>query len=178
MNDTQKILVIAVLVAVMAASMYVFFYKKQEVSVLAEQEISMVQEPEALPEQEPIFAKEEKTVLQEIRSKEDFEKLLARKDKPLVVKFATAWCPPCKALKPIFENVSELESARAQFATIDVDNFADKGYVDQFSIQGVPTIIVFNQGKEADRIVGLPNKSGLTPKQALQEQLSKHWRSK
>lgn len=167
MNDKQKIGVVAVLVAVAVLSVYLLFYKKQHVPMIVEQEISVVQEPEVIQEQDLQAA------LQELRSKEDFEKLLARKDRVVVIKFSTEWCPPCKALKPIYKTTSELEGKNAYFAAVDLELFPDKTYLDQFGVQGFPTIIVFDNGKEVDRMVGFPNKEGLTPKQVLKEFVSK-----
>lgn len=169
MNDTQKIGVVAALASVMAVSAYMFFYKKQDAPSIYEQEISVISEPDIIQEQGP------QASLEELSSKEAFEKLLARTDKIVVIKFSTEWCPPCKALKPIYKTTSELESNNAYFATVDLDTFPDKTYLEKFGVKGFPTIIVFDKGKEVNRVVGFPNREGLTPKQALKEQLSKYW---
>lgn len=69
-----------------------------------------------------------------------------------VVKFEAAWCGPCQALKPIFEQVqSQVEGV--EFVTVDIDN--DSKTAVEMKITSVPTLVFLKDGEEQDRIVGL-----------------------
>lgn len=78
-----------------------------------------------------------------------------------VVDFWAEWCGPCKALGPIFEELSK-EIKNVKFAKLNVDESgeiaADQG------VRGIPTLIIYKDGSEIDRIVGLLPKDALKKK--------------
>ncbi len=78
-----------------------------------------------------------------------------------VVDFWAAWCPPCKALAPIFEKVAK-RNKKVGFFKVDVD--ANSSLANKFEIRGIPTIIFFADGKEVDRLVGLVSEEVLHSK--------------
>ena len=65
--------------------------------------------------------------------------------------FTADWCQPCKRTRPIVEELNR-EQTEAAFQIIDVDDNID--LVKSFSVQAVPTFILFDEGKEINRIVG------------------------
>ena len=65
--------------------------------------------------------------------------------------FTADWCQPCKKTKPIVEELNR-EQTTAGFQIIDVDDNAD--LVKTFSVQAVPTFILFSDGIEKNRIIG------------------------
>ncbi|WP_029905128.1 thioredoxin [Prevotella sp. 10(H)] len=75
------------------------------------------------------------------------------------VDFWAAWCGPCRRMAPILDELSKEYKSSLKVGKLNVDNYKkfsiDKG------IQGLPTIVVYKDGKEVDRIVGLVSKSKL-----------------
>jgi thioredoxin 1 len=79
----------------------------------------------------------------------------------VVIDFWADWCGPCKMLGPIFEELSK-EIKIAHFAKVNVDETgnlaADNG------VRGMPTLVLFKNGEEVDRIVGFSSKESLKRK--------------
>lgn len=79
--------------------------------------------------------------------------------KPYVVDFYATWCPPCKKLAPIFHEMENRYSDKADFGSIDIDE--EQALASSMGIEGVPTIIVFadkSMKQELGRVVGFdPN---------------------
>lgn len=69
-----------------------------------------------------------------------------------VKKFSAAWCGPCKALAPIFENV-KTKFNNIKFESIDVDQQFE--IASKYSIRSVPTVIIEKNGKEIERFSGV-----------------------
>jgi len=77
-----------------------------------------------------------------------------------VVDFWADWCGPCKMMAPILEDVSFDLSGEVSFAAVNVDNNTSLG--ESMEIMSIPTMIVYVNGKEVDRIVGARSKQSLT----------------
>jgi len=78
----------------------------------------------------------------------------------VVIDFYADWCPPCKALAPIFEQLAEKYSKYGiAFARVNVDK--NSKLADKLSIMAVPTLIFFKKGKELFRRVGFLNRKEL-----------------
>ena len=82
---------------------------------------------------------------------------VAQSDVPVLLDFGATWCGPCKALKPIMEDVSKTYAGRAKVFYVDTDK-APKTAV-KFSVASVPTVVFLKGGKELDRIIGLRAKA-------------------
>lgn len=69
----------------------------------------------------------------------------------VAVKFSAVWCAPCKPVAAIFKRLSD-EFDKIEFQSIDVDDQPD--LAKEFKIRSVPTVILFKDGQEIDRLVG------------------------
>jgi len=67
-----------------------------------------------------------------------------------VVKFSAKWCMPCQMLKPVYEELKN-EINDVKFLEIDID---DSNVPSMYSVRSVPTIILFKDGEEVERVVG------------------------
>ena len=86
-------------------------------------------------------------------TQQNFEAEVLRSKVPVVVDFWAEWCGPCRALAPIFEKLSKEFDGKIKFAKLNVEN--EGILAGEFSIRGIPTQIIFYNGNETERIVGL-----------------------
>lgn len=70
-----------------------------------------------------------------------------------LVDFHANWCGPCRMLAPVLEEVAQEVKGKAVVAKIDIDQ--EQGTANRFQITSVPTMILFKNGKEVNRLVGL-----------------------
>lgn len=82
---------------------------------------------------------------------ENFDSEVLKSDKPVVVDFFATWCGPCKRMKPNLEAFASASEA-VKVVMADVDGLQDM--LPDYDIVSVPTIVLFNQGKEVKRRSG------------------------
>lgn len=82
---------------------------------------------------------------------EDFAARVLESEKPVVVDFWAAWCPPCRQMNPVIEELA-LEHPELSFFTIDAD--ANHQTVISHGVMSMPTFLVFRDGREVARLVG------------------------
>lgn len=88
---------------------------------------------------------------------EDFAKVIAKG--VTLVDFYADWCGPCRMIAPIVEELSNEMHGVATIAKIDIDKHQNAPST--YGVTSIPTIIIFKDGKEADRVVGVRDKEAL-----------------
>jgi len=91
--------------------------------------------------------------------KKSFKELISSPDTPVLVDFYATWCGPCQTLSPIVQDVSHEMGDALKVIKVDIDK--NQGAAQQFQIQGVPTLILFKNGKAVWRQSGLMTKRDL-----------------
>lgn len=92
-------------------------------------------------------------------SDNNFEKDVLQSERPVLVDFWAPWCAPCRMIAPMVEAVAEEYNGRATVAKLNVDESA--AVSQRFGIKGIPTLIVFKNGAEEERVVGATSKDNL-----------------
>jgi len=77
----------------------------------------------------------------------------------MLVDFWAEWCGPCKMLAPILEEIANEQEGVLRIAKVDVDQAPDLAR--RFEVMSIPTMIVFNEGTPAKRLVGAKGKQQL-----------------
>ncbi|MBT6807971.1 MAG: thioredoxin fold domain-containing protein [Flavobacteriales bacterium] len=83
---------------------------------------------------------------------------ILKKNKTVLIDFSTQWCVPCKKMNPIIE---EIQSENSEVKVLFIDADVNKELIKKYQIQGVPVFIIFKNGKEAYRNIGVVSKSDL-----------------
>lgn len=105
-----------------------------------------------------IKGKLKKRCFMKVVNEKEFNDIIKSKKVVLVDFFAT-WCGPCRMLSPILEEVSEEANGEYEIVKVDVDESYD--LAKKFGIMSVPTMIIFQDGVEAEKIIGLRSKDDI-----------------
>ena len=97
---------------------------------------------------------------------ETFEKEVNDKSGVVLIDFYADWCGPCKMMAPVLDELSDELAGKVKIAKVDVDENDELAY--KYGIRSIPTLIIFKDGKEAEKIVGF------NPKDALKSVLNKY----
>ena len=94
----------------------------------------------------------------------NFEELVLKSDKPVLVDFWAEWCGPCRMVGPVVEDISKEYSGRAVVGKVNVDN--NPGISMKYGIRNIPAFIerFFNKGEIVDKQIGAVPKSVLAGK--------------
>lgn len=93
-------------------------------------------------------------------SDSSFENDVLGSSKPVLVDFWAQWCTPCRMLAPTVEAVAERFRDSANVVKLNVDD--NPSTAQRYGIKGIPTLILFREGKEVERVVGATSKESIT----------------
>jgi thioredoxin 1 len=93
---------------------------------------------------------------------QNFEATVGASQQLVLVDFWATWCAPCKMLRPVVEELATEYAGRVTVAELDVD--ANPLTASKFAVLSIPSLILFRDGKPADRIVGYKPKAYLRQK--------------
>lgn len=82
----------------------------------------------------------------------NFEQLVLKSDVPALVDFWASWCAPCRAIAPVIEEMAAQYNGKVRITKMNVDeNPSTPG---KYGVRGIPTLILFKDGKVLDQLVG------------------------
>ncbi len=89
---------------------------------------------------------------------ENFENEVLNSDQTAIVDFYADWCGPCKMMSPIIDKIAE-ENSNIKVGKLNVDNAQDIAV--KYNVMSIPTIVVFKNGIEYKRFIGVTSKSDI-----------------
>jgi thioredoxin 1 len=92
----------------------------------------------------------------------NFDELVIKSDKPVLVDFWAEWCGPCRMISPLVHELAEEYNGKAVFGKVDVDS--NIGVSTKYGIRNIPTILFFKNGEIVDKQVGAVPKKTLADK--------------
>ena len=95
----------------------------------------------------------------------EFDQVVLKSEVPVLVDFWAAWCGPCRMIAPYVEELAKEYGEKAVIAKMDTDSNPQTPM--KYGVMGIPTLIIFKDGKEVDRQVGVPRQPKLVLKTKL-----------
>ena len=95
-------------------------------------------------------------------SDDNFDAEVLKSDTPVLVDFWAEWCGPCRLMSPILDQVAPVYKGKLKIGKLNVDENQDSPT--KFGVMNIPTMILFKNGKESQRIVGAMSKPELQKK--------------
>ncbi len=94
-----------------------------------------------------------------------FDRVVGAATRPVLADFWATWCPPCRVILPTLDSLAADAGDSAVIAKVDVDQ--DPSLAARYHVHAIPTLIIFRDGKEVDRLVGVHSKEQLEDRLGL-----------
>ena len=88
-----------------------------------------------------------------------FNEVVASASEPVLVDFWAEWCTPCKMIAPILQEIADEQAGKLKIVKLNVDDVPDVAM--KYQVMSIPTLIVFKDGVEVNRLVGARGKAQL-----------------
>lgn len=88
----------------------------------------------------------------------NFQKEVLESDVPVLVDYYADWCGPCKMAAPIIEELAEEYEGKVKIGKLDVDQ--NQQTAAKYGVMSIPTVVMFKDGEEVDRLVGFRGREG------------------
>lgn len=89
-------------------------------------------------------------------SEKNFEEEVIKSEKPVLIDFWASWCGPCRMMSPVVDQIAEEMQDEVKVCKINIDE--EENLAVKYNVMSIPTFIVFKNGKEAGRSVGVQDK--------------------
>ena len=90
-------------------------------------------------------------------TEQNFDEEVLKSESPVLVDFGAKWCGPCRKLTPVLDEIGEMLADKIKIAKVDADE--NRELLKQYSVSGLPSLLVFKSGEVVERMVGLVPKS-------------------
>jgi len=95
-------------------------------------------------------------------TEENFQSEVIAASQPVVVDFTAVWCGPCKMLEPVVKELASEWEGKVRVVKLDVDHAPNLAM--QYQVMGVPTLMLFSEGKPKERLTGYQSKKRIQKK--------------
>ena len=85
-------------------------------------------------------------------AQDDFDRTVLKSEAPVLVDFYADWCGPCKMVAPLMDEIAHQQVGRMLVVKVDTDRAPDVAMT--YGIRSIPTLILFESGKEVERSLG------------------------
>ena len=92
----------------------------------------------------------------------NFENEVMNSKEPVLVDFWASWCMPCKLIAPVVEELSHELKGTVKVGKVNIDNNPE--LATRFSVMNIPTLVMFKNGEEAARLIGVNSKDSILRK--------------
>jgi len=90
----------------------------------------------------------------------NFEEVVVNSEIPVLVDFWAPWCGPCKSMAPVFKSVAQKYPLKVLFVKVNTE--AEQSLGAKYNIRSIPTLVIYKDGKEIQRVSGAMDEQNLT----------------